>query len=250
VRARCRCSRSLCFAGSPAGAPPPPLTAAADSPLTAAAAHRRRRARGAGEFGAGQVRIFLLASLSWIPVGVVICIMVFMTVDPIKTKEWACVDPSDAACAAVYAAEDPGTAFCDLGEAPGGRWVWLNPSSSLLKEFGLVCSRAWLAQLANSAFFFGYLIGSGLFGSMADAGGRRRALGVSTAVTGVFTCLQTLGSAYPVYLVMRLMAGVGCAGARARAERPASHRLRGPAAAPGRAAAPQPAAHRLRSPAG
>lgn len=43
-------------------------------------------------------------------------------------------------------------------------------------QWDLICGKSVLAQLVNSAFFVGYLIGSGVFGSMADKRGRRKTL--------------------------------------------------------------------------
>ncbi len=38
------------------------------------------------------------------------------------------------------------------------------PSKSIISQFNLICGSAWKSQLANSGFFVGYLIGSGVFG--------------------------------------------------------------------------------------
>jgi hypothetical protein len=45
-----------------------------------------------------------------------------------------------------------------------------------------VCSESWKSQLANSFFFLGYLIGSGVFGSLADSHGRKPSLFGATAI--------------------------------------------------------------------
>jgi OCT family organic cation transporter-like MFS transporter 4/5 len=70
----------------------------------------------------------------------------------------------------------PGSAFCTLSSS---QWHWTQQSKSVVSQFGLVCSKSVLAQLVNSAFFLGYLIGSGVFGTMADVQGRRKTLLVS-----------------------------------------------------------------------
>lgn len=58
----------------------------------------------------------------------------------------------------------------------------------------------------------GYLIGSGVFGNVADAIGRKPALLASTALTVVFA-FATLGAGpYWLFLLLRACTGVGIAG--------------------------------------
>jgi OCT family organic cation transporter-like MFS transporter 4/5 len=80
---------------------------------------------------------------------------------PVKEHAWACVDLSDAHCADVFALRDPTLAICKLQRSS---WHWTSPERSILSQFDLICGKAWQAQLANSGFFMGYLIGSGVFG--------------------------------------------------------------------------------------
>lgn len=49
-----------------------------------------------GEFGKGQVRIFLLGSLAWVPNAILILMMVFANRNPLSDRQWHCTDPSDA----------------------------------------------------------------------------------------------------------------------------------------------------------
>jgi hypothetical protein len=48
-----------------------------------------------GEFGKGQVRIFLLGSLAWVPNAILILMMVFANRNPLSDRQWHCTDPSD-----------------------------------------------------------------------------------------------------------------------------------------------------------
>eukprot|EP00197_Chlamydomonas_leiostraca_P012629 CAMPEP_0202879236 /NCGR_PEP_ID=MMETSP1391-20130828/33331_1 /ASSEMBLY_ACC=CAM_ASM_000867 /TAXON_ID=1034604 /ORGANISM="Chlamydomonas leiostraca, Strain SAG 11-49" /LENGTH=609 /DNA_ID=CAMNT_0049561553 /DNA_START=103 /DNA_END=1928 /DNA_ORIENTATION=+ len=163
-----------------------------------------------GEFGAHQKKICLLASLFWLPNALFILLMVFTGKDPIKERWFECTDPTDTACARVLALSAPAsTDFCGL--APGS-WHWTKPSYSVISQFNLVCGKAWLSQLVNSAFFLGYLLGSGIFGTMADHHGRKITLLASTCVATVFTIMAGCAPNYWVYFAARLLTGVGAAG--------------------------------------
>ncbi|KAF8065845.1 OCT4 [Scenedesmus sp. PABB004] len=124
-----------------------------------------------GEAGRGQLAVYVAASLLQIPNALIILLLVFSlggnpSADP---AAWACVADAaaDPACAAARRAGDA-AAFCALRPK---QWAWAAPGASLATRFGLVCGRAGQAQLANSAFFLGYLIGSGAWGAAADARG-------------------------------------------------------------------------------
>lgn len=76
-----------------------------------------------GEFGRGQRRVVLLASLFGLPNGLVFLLWVFLSIDPIKSRAWSCVDAADAACSAVLHApqQNVAAAFCQL---PKDTWQW------------------------------------------------------------------------------------------------------------------------------
>ncbi len=73
--------------------------------------------------------------------------------------------------------------------------------------------------------YAGYLIGSGIFGTLADALGRRLALASATVIGSVFAAATAAaGRRYWLFAAMRLFTGIGVAGARrvAAPQRPAS----------------------------
>lgn len=83
---------------------------------------------------------------------------------------------------------------------------------SIISDYGLSCNKAWLAQLANSAFFLGYLLGSGVFGTLADYHGRKRTLLFASGAAALFTFLSCFSTSFWVYLASRLLTGIGTAG--------------------------------------
>jgi OCT family organic cation transporter-like MFS transporter 4/5 len=162
-----------------------------------------------GDFGRGQLFIWTLASLFWIPNAVVILLLVFTLGSPVADRAWECVNPTDTLCQQALASSTPATAFCSLGQ---DQWRWTNTGHSLVATFNLTCTQAWKTQLANSFFFVGYLIGSGLFGYLADAYGRKPMLFASTAWSALFTAACIGATNYWVLMVLRLLAGIGVAG--------------------------------------
>jgi hypothetical protein len=162
-----------------------------------------------GDFGRGQLFIWTLASLFWIPNAVVILLLVFTLGSPVTDRAWECVNPTDTICQQALASPTPAAAFCSLGS---DQWRWTTAGHSLVATFNLTCTQAWKTQLANSFFFVGYLIGSGLFGYLADAYGRKPMLFASTAWAALFTAACIGATNYWVLMVLRLLAGIGVAG--------------------------------------
>jgi MFS family permease len=162
-----------------------------------------------GDFGLGQIIIFTLASLMWVPNAVLILLLVFSLGSPVTDRQWTCNQADDATCAAVWSSPDPAVSFCSLNPS---QWSWTHPRTHMVSEFNLICSESWKSQMANSFFFIGYLIGSGLFGNLADSFGRKKALFGATAASAVFTAACIAATNYWVLVVLRLLTGIGVAG--------------------------------------
>lgn len=124
--------------------------------------------------------------------------------DPIDEHLWHCTDPDDALCAEVHASDAPGKALCTL---PRTAWAWTAPGESVVSEFGLICDRLWLNQLANSAFFLGFLIGAAVWGAASDKYGRRATLIASLAISGVVTGFSGLAMGYTSMFISRILQG-------------------------------------------
>lgn len=163
-----------------------------------------------GEFGRAQIRTCIIASLFWVPNALLILLMVFhVSPNPIKQHWWQCTNATDATCTAAFSSADPSAALCQL---PRSSWQWTQRSKSVVSQFDLVCSNAWMSQLASSGFFLGYLIGSGTMGTLADTRGRKLVLFACTAWGALFTLLAGLSPSYALYFVFRLLTGIGAAG--------------------------------------
>ena len=73
--------------------------------------------------------------------------------DPLKSRLVECSKSGQAQCEAALAGN---ATLCSL---PRDAWQWRWQGRSLVTEFDLVCSQAWLAQLPAACFFAGVLAG-------------------------------------------------------------------------------------------
>jgi len=163
-----------------------------------------------GQLGKHQIKVLLLASILWIPNAIFILLMVFTAKDPVQPRWWRCKDENDAACMKVYG--NDGSIMQEFCELPRDSWTWTEAHKSIISTFNLICGKAVIAQLANSAFFLGYLIGSGVFGSLSDSRGRKLSLFGATALASICTVMTALSPNEWVYLVSRILTGIGAAG--------------------------------------
>lgn len=154
-----------------------------------------------------QLLYYVGGSLLWVPNAVMILLMVFALGSPVADKAWACTDPADAACTSVLQNPDPAagqSGFCTLNPS---QWYWTDPGSKVVSRFDLVCADAWKAQVANSFFFVGYFIGSGLFGVLSDIYGRKLSTFGASVLAAVFTAACIGATNYWALLALRLITG-------------------------------------------
>ncbi|XP_047460358.1 solute carrier family 22 member 6-B isoform X2 [Mugil cephalus] len=96
----------------------------------------------------------------------------------------------------------------------GHGWVYSKETfqSTTVTEWDLVCSRAGLNSLGSSIYMFGLLVGSVLFGAMADRYGRRFVLLLSIALQTVFGVAVAFAPNFPVYVILRFVVGATISG--------------------------------------
>lgn len=154
-----------------------------------------------------QILYWVAGGLLWIPNAVMILLMVFSLGTPVADKAWACRDPADVTCSSILQNPDSAavqSGFCTMDPS---QWYWTDPGSKVVSRFGLVCGDAWKAQVANSFFFVGYFIGSGLFGVLSDIYGRKASTFGATVLAAVFTAACIGATNYWVLLALRLVTG-------------------------------------------
>ena len=89
------------------------------------------------------LQLLAWASLSFIPMALLLLLMVFTSLDPVEARQWACTDPADMQCASALAGSGSGAvgpAYCALGP---GRTRWTHQGFSIVSDFDLTCGDAW-----------------------------------------------------------------------------------------------------------
>ena len=78
---------------------------------------------------------------------------------------------------------------------------------SYVRQFDLVCERAYLSYLATTIYFLGVMLGGLTFGPLAEKYGRRPVLLVSLVASVVFSISLTLVNSYVAFVLIRLVNG-------------------------------------------
>lgn len=151
-----------------------------------------------GEFGAYQLRHFVLTCLAWALEAFHTMVMIFADREP----DWRCV---------AEPCSDSAETVCGLQP---GSWEWIGgTSSSTVAEWGLVCGEKYKVGLVQALFFAGCMIGAGIFGHLSDSSlGRKGSLKVVCILNAIFGCLTALSPNYWAYVFFRLLTGFSTGG--------------------------------------
>uniref|UniRef100_A0A7S0WQM3 Major facilitator superfamily (MFS) profile domain-containing protein n=1 Tax=Chlamydomonas leiostraca TaxID=1034604 RepID=A0A7S0WQM3_9CHLO len=172
-----------------------------------------------GAMGRGQVLMLVVASMSFLPMGVILVLMVFTALDPVSAGHWACtagLGPDGGplpACATLRAADPlPSSLSKEWCALPPGSTRWTFARYSVISTYGLTCGRAWQVTLLNSMYFIGLAAGGMIFGVAADKWGRRPALYASTLLAAVTTLAGALAPTFWLHFIPRTLSAVGVQG--------------------------------------
>ncbi|KAL2555322.1 Organic cation/carnitine transporter 1 [Forsythia ovata] len=154
-----------------------------------------------GSFGFSQLLHVFLVSLAWIFDSHNTLVTIFTDAQP---QGWKCISP-------LCHQNASSSSVCGF---KSGTWEWAaGNSSSTIAEWGLVCDRKFLAALPASLFFLGSLLGSAVYGRLADAFlGRKRTVLLSCLLTSATTFLTSLSPNVWIYSLLRFANGFSRSG--------------------------------------
>lgn len=194
-----------------------------------------------GEFGKYQKRIYFLLCLPAIPcafhklAGVFLlatpdhrCLLPFeqpnatfndltqlqqnvsYTFDSLKSK-WSSCDYRNADYTEEYL---NGTLPLVTDTKPCEKWVYDNSfyKSSTVTEWDMVCTDSWMRATADALFMVGVMLGSIIFGDLADRYGRLPIFFASLVLQEIFGVLVAISPEYITYSISRLIVGATTSG--------------------------------------
>ncbi|KAJ8313011.1 hypothetical protein KUTeg_010384 [Tegillarca granosa] len=81
----------------------------------------------------------------------------------------------------------------------------------MLKDWNLVCDKAWITSFMTTIQMVGNLIGAFVGGHLSDAFGRKPALYLSIVLFTLFNFLAYISSSWQMFVVVRFVLGYACA---------------------------------------
>lgn len=146
-----------------------------------------------GEFGFFQKKAYFITNILAFAVSVQMLIMVFTAAKP----EWTCANSATR---------------CNADGSICSNAHFTTNFTSISTEYGLVCGESYKAEVVQSVYMFGNLIGAPLTGNLGDTYGRKK-LWIATYIgTCIFAFISAFSTSYNMYLVCRFFVGVFCGG--------------------------------------
>ena len=154
-----------------------------------------------GQANRTQLAQFALSSFAWFPAAFLTLTSVFTA----RVPDWVCA--VEGTCS--HAETGLPLEICDMDRE---LWKWVDPKSSIVSEWDLVCSHEYKVQLADSIFFVGFLAGAGILGQVADSKGRVFGLYLSTSLASAGALFAAASNGYWLYFWCMCLRGFGCGG--------------------------------------
>lgn len=154
-----------------------------------------------GQANRTQLAQFALSSFAWFPAAFLTLTSVFTA----RVPDWVCA--VEGTCS--HAETGLPLEICDMDRE---LWKWVDPKTSIVSEWDLVCSHEYKVQLADSIFFVGFLAGAGILGQVADSKGRVFGLYLSTSLASAGALFAAASNGYWLYFWCMCLRGFGCGG--------------------------------------
>lgn len=161
---------------------------------------------------------FLFTQYAAILAGMHTFVMMFITLDPVPTcrQEFYPCDGRPVMPLHEYCAE-PAFVQKQYELMPGGMNLRSGTAAamkqtSLALEFGLYCDNNWLLPMVGSGYFLGSLMGTIIFGGVADRWGRKPAFTAACICLAVTSWVGMFATHFATFLVIRVLHGMSCGG--------------------------------------
>lgn len=176
--------------------------------------------RSIGDYGRGQVLIFvLICSLGQLPAAWHIFAIVFLGATPehyCNDYEESDLGEKELATGKNISSEERSS--CEQHDNPfrnstvtcENGWVYTTDvyGSTIVSEWDLVCSRAFLVELSQTVLMIGVMIGSLTAGYLADRFGRKKVFFISLFLQGIIGCFQAFSPSFTIFIILRLFMGI------------------------------------------
>lgn len=86
-------------------------------------------------------------------------------------------------------------------------YEFLDPDTSVVTEWDLICDRRYLSALLNTIYFVGVTVGSLVCGAMADMWGRRKLILGCLYLQGAFGVSLYFTQSLEQFMVLRMIQG-------------------------------------------
>ncbi|XP_073347982.1 solute carrier family 22 member 13-like [Pagrus major] len=95
-------------------------------------------------------------------------------------------------------------------------WVYSKTlyETTIVTDFDLVCDRSTMVEVVQTVFLFGALVGSFIFGPIAESYGRRRTVQLPVVLLLIFVIVAGVAPNFYIYIVSQFIVGVGVGGYR------------------------------------
>ncbi|XP_074846383.1 solute carrier family 22 member 3 [Carettochelys insculpta] len=87
-------------------------------------------------------------------------------------------------------------------------WVYIQPHSTIVSEYNLVCANAWMLDLTQAVLNLGFLTGAFILGYAADRYGRIRIYLFSCLGVGLCGLVVAFAPNFSIFLIFRFLQGV------------------------------------------